>query len=87
MTQKLINLGQADKGNGDPLRTAFGKVNDNFTELYGAVGSSIIAGDEMLATETYVNTALLAYQQQLEIDGGDATTDFTAEILIDGGAA
>lgn len=34
MTQKTINLGIADKGNGDPLRVAFDKVNDNFTELY-----------------------------------------------------
>ena len=38
MTQKSINLGTADKGNGDPLRVAFGKVNDNFTELYTALG-------------------------------------------------
>jgi len=34
MTQKLILTGTADKGNGDPIRTAFTKVNDNFTELY-----------------------------------------------------
>ena len=38
MTQKTINLGTADQGNGDPLRVAFGKVNDNFTELYTALG-------------------------------------------------
>ncbi len=38
MTQKLINLGTADQGNGDPIRTAFSKVNDNFTELYSALG-------------------------------------------------
>ena len=38
MTQKIINIGTADKGNGDPLRTAFTKVNDNFTELYVALG-------------------------------------------------
>lgn len=38
MTQKLINLGTADQGNGDPLRVAFSKVNDNFTELYTALG-------------------------------------------------
>lgn len=86
MAKQTINLGQADQGNGDPLRVAFTKVNQNFNEVYSAVGDSINAG-EYLATETYVNTALLAYQQQLEIDGGDATTDFTAEILIDGGAA
>lgn len=38
MAQKTINLGNTDQGNGDPLRTAFGKVNDNFTELYTALG-------------------------------------------------
>jgi hypothetical protein len=38
MTQKLILTGTADKGNGDPIRTAFTKVNDNFTELYTALG-------------------------------------------------
>lgn len=38
MTKQIINLGTADKGNGDPIRTAFSKVNDNFTELYTALG-------------------------------------------------
>ena len=41
MTQKSINLGTADQGNGDPLRVAFGKVNDNFTELYTALGLNV----------------------------------------------
>lgn len=87
MAKLTINLGTAANArDGDPIRTAFTKVNQNFSELYSAVGDSIIAG-EILATKTYVDTALTAYQQQLEIDGGNATTDFTAEILIDGGAA
>jgi hypothetical protein len=41
MTQKTINLGTADQGNGDPIRVAFSKVNDNFTELYAALGLDI----------------------------------------------
>ena len=40
MTKKIINLGTADTGNGDPLRIAFDKVNDNFTELYGSIVAS-----------------------------------------------
>ena len=41
MTQKNINIGSsANKGDGDPLRTAFDKINDNFTELYAATGNS-----------------------------------------------
>ena len=48
MAKQVINIGTtANDGTGDPLRTAFDKVNDNFTELYnddaGDVGS-IIAG-------------------------------------------
>ena len=37
MAKQTINLGtSANKGDGDPLRTAFDKVNDNFSELYTA---------------------------------------------------
>lgn len=48
MAKKLINLGSsANFGDGDPLRTAFGKINDNFNELYDANVSdpSSIASD------------------------------------------
>ena len=35
MAKKTINTGtSANSRNGDSIRTAFGKVNDNFTELY-----------------------------------------------------
>jgi len=35
MAQQTINIGSSpNKGDGDPLRTAFDKINDNFTELY-----------------------------------------------------
>ncbi len=35
MAKQTINIGSsANKGDGDPLRTAFDKINDNFTELY-----------------------------------------------------
>ena len=35
MAKQVINIGTvANDGTGDPLRTAFDKVNDNFTELY-----------------------------------------------------
>jgi hypothetical protein len=40
MTKQIINIGtSANKGNGDPLRTAFAKTNENFTELYSLVGT------------------------------------------------
>ena len=37
MAQQTINIGTAaNDGTGDPLRTAFDKINDNFSELYGS---------------------------------------------------
>jgi hypothetical protein len=41
MAQELINVGAApNDGQGDPIREAFTKCNDNFTELFGGLGSS-----------------------------------------------
>ena len=35
MAQKNINIGSsANKGDGDPIRTAFSKTQDNFSDLY-----------------------------------------------------
>ena len=35
MTQQVINIGTtANDGAGDPLRTAYSKCNNNFSELY-----------------------------------------------------
>lgn len=49
MARQIINLGTADKGNGDPIRTAFEKTNSNFAELYailaGGGGARVIATD------------------------------------------
>ena len=35
MAKQIINIGSSEnKGDGDPIRTAFNKVNENFSELY-----------------------------------------------------
>ncbi len=40
MAKQTVNIGTSvNKGNGDPLRTAFTKINNNFDELYSALGS------------------------------------------------
>jgi len=40
MAKQIINVGTAaNSKNGDPLRTAFSKVNANFTELYAGAGN------------------------------------------------
>lgn len=128
MAQKIINIGQAvnDKS-GDPLRLAFSKVNDNFTELYNNGGGSFdplnISSNLIPVTDDtydigspekqwrslyvglntlYINNVPISLDetgnltvggdpvtgdQVLEIDGGNASTDYTAEITVDGGGA
>ena len=40
MAIQNINIGSAaNDGTGDPLRTAYDKINDNFVELYGVTGA------------------------------------------------
>jgi len=64
MAQQTINIGSsANDGTGDPLRTAFDKINDNFNELYGAspFGQQItIAGNEISSNVTNANLKLTA---------------------------
>ena len=51
MAKQIINIGSsANKGDGEPLRTAFDKINDNFNELYLKVdnltgGVGVTVGD------------------------------------------
>jgi hypothetical protein len=53
MAKQTINLGTGpNTKTGDPLRTAFGKINDNFTELYD--------GDNSTNYLTLTNTAYYA---------------------------
>jgi hypothetical protein len=64
MAQQTINIGSsANDGTGDPLRTAFDKINDNFNELYGAspFGQQItISGNEISSNVTNANLKLTA---------------------------
>ena len=42
MTKQIINTGtSANSKTGDSLRTAFTKINENFTELYSAIGADV----------------------------------------------
>ena len=53
MTKQEINIGSnANDGTGDPLRTAFDKINDNFTELYGS-DNDLNTLDANLDVKTY----------------------------------
>lgn len=62
MAKQTINIGaKANDGNGDPLRVAFDKINDNFDELYerefkGDINGSIFSDDSTLLVDAVNST-------------------------------
>lgn len=89
MSKQIINIGTAanDK-TGDPLRTAFNKVNQNFTEIYALLGVTSLTelaqdyAAEMFTGGTHSGVTV-AYSDSTNklnltvvIDGGDASTTF-----------
>jgi len=99
MAQQTINIGTvANDGTGDPLRTAFDKINDNFTELYNdettAEVNSIIAGtgisvDQSTGSVTVTNsspdqTVTLTASTGMSITG--TYPSFTIASVIEGNA-
>jgi acetyltransferase-like isoleucine patch superfamily enzyme len=80
MTKQTINLGTPDKGNGDPLRVAFTKVNDNFTELYNALG----LGDGILniGSFEFIDNTITTTDSSNIIIG--QTVNITSNLTVDG---
>jgi len=77
MPQQIINIGTTENdGTGDPLRDAFDKCNDNFTELYGSGGGGGIGG----STGALDNAILRA-------DGTGGSTLQSSGIVIADGAS
>jgi hypothetical protein len=101
MAKQTINLGNADKGNGDPIRTAFNKVNQNFTELYTALGlnenglnlGSFEFTDNTITTTDSSNVIIdqaVVITSDLEVQGSITLNGVPIELLVedfDGGAA
>lgn len=80
MAQQTINIGTtANDGTGDPLRSAFDKINDNFTELYNdestAEVNSITAGDGLVGDSTVGSVTI-------DVVGGDGITANADEIEV-----
>lgn len=73
MTQQIIDVGTtANDGSGDPLRTAFIKTNDNFTELYNATTVSVtgnVTGGNVTTSGVLAGTV-----QLLQLSSDPATT-------------
>ena len=66
MAQQNINIGSsANKGDGDPLRTAFKKINENFAELDTTntirdIQGSVFGDDSTLLVDA-VNSVIPGY--------------------------
>lgn len=84
MTKQTINIGtSANKGNGDPLRTAFTKVNDNFTELY-----AILSVDGTLPTASTTQAGVVRVDgTTIVIVNGVISATGSAPLVLDGGEA
>ena len=77
MAKQIINIGQsANDKSGDPLRTAFTKVNENFTELYNAIGADVQIPAQSGNNGKVLTTDGTTLSWTATIDGGDASTTF-----------
>jgi len=86
MAQQTINIGAAaNDGTGDPARTAFGKVNDNFTELYAQSGHGVIGSTVTTKQDDYAPAGWAACRT-LRWNGAGSTgfTGLDATGLADG---
>lgn len=69
MAKQTVSIGtSANDGTGDPLRTAFDKINDNFDEVYGAnfvtqtiLGAAAVNEEKLDATNSPVDNYILSY--------------------------
>ena len=95
MTKQTIGIGSAaNDGTGDPLRTAFDKINDNFDEIYTELGGSSLSslslsGNALIsdATNADINitpngTGNVIINANLEVKG-DSTQLATKNITIE----
>jgi hypothetical protein len=69
MTQQIINVGELpNDGSGDPLRLAFQKINDNFTQVFTAPGAAGTDGSFQYRSLNSLTAA--AYYDTLWVLGG-----------------
>jgi hypothetical protein len=79
MAQQTINIGsRPNSGDGDPLRTAFDKVNDNFNELYAGGVSTDLSGSVFGDDSTLLVDAVNNVIPSSVVSGTEATNWNTA---------
>ena len=83
MAQQTVGIGSsANDGTGDPLRTAFTKINENFTELYATTGMDTDKGIDINAN-TITSTST---NEDIIIDpNGTGKIELAADVEIDNG--
>ena len=83
MTKQTINIGlTSNDGTGDPLRTAFQKINDNFAELYGDDSSADTFISPHITTPTIIGTATI---DNLIFNDTDISTATNANLNLNPG--
>lgn len=82
MAKQVINIGTPNGGDGDFVRDAFDKANDNFTELYDTKIEAVVAGTGITIDNTdpltpIINgTPTITNTSDLVNDGDDGTSTF-----------
>lgn len=83
MAKQTINLGAtANDGTGDPLRTAFDKSNDNFTELYAQDSSILVSLDSDEAHIARLDSDLRSMSDVVKTKEIKITGDETESVWI-----
>ena len=82
MAQKTINIGTGElTGDGESIRSAFSKANDNFTELYSNTTNVETSVDLHLNTAGATNNQILSWDGSDYVwradNSGIALTDFS----------
>ena len=93
MAQQNINIGtSANKGDGDPIRTAFTKVNANFTELYAQHDGTIAQKTDVQGSVFGDDSTVIidAVSNKVNLDGtvkGNIIPDFSHCGYMGGGVS
>lgn len=82
MANQTINIGSAaNDGTGDPLRTAFDKINDNFLEIYTELGGADLASNNLLLAANTISSTDADGNINLDPNGIGAVTVATGSKL------
>lgn len=83
MAYQALGLGStANDGTGDDLRTGGDKINDNFVELYTALGTGSALTSGISADATTVTLTAPVIATSLDMNGGELILDADADTSI-----